>query len=113
MNKVILYTFIIIVAAFLSGCSGGGGMDFAGFVGDFFSSGAGGDDGFYVASAPSGGSGSGDSTGTTYYDPGTSGGDSGGDTAGGHHNPEPASIALLGAGLFGLLGSRLRKKRGR
>jgi hypothetical protein len=100
MRKIPPTILIIVISLFLSGCIGSGSS------GSGFSSGSG--DGF---------SSSGNSV-ISYYsppsDPGDSGGggDSGvGGGAAGHHNPEPASLALMGAGLAALLGKKLRRRK--
>ncbi|MBU1933359.1 MAG: PEP-CTERM sorting domain-containing protein [Candidatus Omnitrophica bacterium] len=103
MKNILLLTFIIIYSAFLAGCEeSGNGPGFSSFSDSSSSS-----YDYYASAGSSGGSSSWSST--------SSSSSSSSDTsaASGAHSPEPASMALLGAGLFGLLGAKLRKRKGR
>jgi PEP-CTERM motif len=108
MNKIPPTILIIVISLFLSGCveSNGSGTKFSSLVG-------GSDESLvnYYSSSGSSGDSSSDNSLSTYYDSslGSSGSDSGG--AVGHHNPEPASIALLGAGLAAILGKKIRRQK--
>lgn len=91
MRKIPPTILIIVISLFLSGCNGGSSSngDSAGF------------------------SSSGNSISNYYTSSDSSLSSSGLDSGGavGHHNPEPASLALLGSGLLGLLGAKLRKRK--
>jgi len=117
MRKITPTILLVLTAFVLSGCigaggGGSGGTNVASLSGtedsflDFYSSPGSGDDG------GDDGSDEGDLGGT---DPGPGdlgGGDDDGDSeAEGHHNPEPASLALMGAGLAALLGKKLRRSK--
>ena len=107
MRKIPPTILIIVISLFLSGCieSNSSGTKVSSLVG-------GSDESlvnYYSSSGNSGDSSSDSSLSNYYSSSSSSGSDSGG--AVGHHNPEPASIALLGAGLAAILGKKIRRQK--
>lgn len=97
MKALTVLTLCLMAMVLLAGCKGGGGSSFSSFFG-----GSSADDPIILSDLPGGG----DTPG--------GGDDGGGDDDGGglSHQPEPATIALLGSGLlaYALLRRKKRKK---